>query len=171
MGDCKPYLKVSARIATTPRAAYPALIENFAMVPRLAISDRRLSPIETRLYMYYVDFCGADRERTCFQGVEILAKELGSSKNSLSRARQSLESKGLIKVKLTKKPYPIARRVYDVTVNDIWDANAARFAKDLVFTSLPSPHANLTREEMSIQQLKKLWRLNQEFRATQQTRQ
>jgi DNA-binding MarR family transcriptional regulator len=104
----------------------------FAMIPHMADDD--LDPFEYRLYGHYTRVCGQEGGR-CFQSVKDIHEKTCMSPTAITKARNSLQSKGYINVVI---PDGRARRKGEnisVTLIDRWQENVERYQKLIPFSN------------------------------------
>ncbi|MGI8788223.1 MAG: hypothetical protein ACR2HG_10730 [Pyrinomonadaceae bacterium] len=107
----------------------------FSQLPNL-IDDSDLTPYGHRLYVHLLRVCGADG--VCTQGVRLLSAWCKMSMTRISKARDELEIKGLVKVQPISTPNG---KGFELKVIDIWNLNVQIYDKDSKMNVPKNPNA------------------------------
>ena len=106
----------------------------FIQIPNL-IDDADLTPYEHRLYFHLVRVCGTTG--VCSQGTRLLAEWCGFSAGNISKAKEGLKRKGLIKIRKVQTPNGEGD---EIKLTDIWSLNAQLYDKNLQIDSPKNPN-------------------------------
>ena len=95
----------------------------FTIIPNI-LWVKDLTALERWLYATIKKIAGDDGE--CFMSTPTLAEEAGISAGSISKAKQTLQDKGLIKI-VRRKRSAKGHAIDHITIIDIWEQNILHF--------------------------------------------
>ena len=95
----------------------------FTIIPNI-LWVKDLTALERWLYATIKKVAGDDGE--CFMSTLTLAKEAGISTGSISKAKQTLQDKGLVRI-VRRKRSAKGHAIDHITITDIWEENILHF--------------------------------------------
>jgi len=105
---------------------------NFTIIPNI-VDDMGLSLIAFRLYVHLKRVAGDNGD--CYQSTQTLAEKCGMGVGTISKAKQELQSAGLIKIQSRAKENT---HYHNITIANIWRENAEKYVKANSPDEIPS---------------------------------